>query len=94
MAKSVLEITPTVTSTITFKKTNAEVGQVLEWFISGWAGPVPDGLTQTQQNQWKLEQAHRKIVDYVIREARRNRLQMLRAADTSIEEQAESDTQL
>lgn len=75
-------------------KTDAQVGDILEWFILGWASPMPEGLTQAQQRQWKLDQAHTKIWDYVRSEARRNRLSALRAEQANIEEQATQETEL
>lgn len=55
---------------------------------------MPDGLTVTQQNNWKLEQAHNKMIEYVVRDARRIRLQQLQAAQGSLEETATQETQL
>lgn len=93
MALSRLEIGQ-VNSEIIFAKTNAEVAQILEWFILGWADAMPEGLTVAQQNKWKLDQAHKKMLAYVQREARANRLTQLRAASTSLEQQAEQETSL
>lgn len=94
MASSTLQVTPTVTSTITFNKTNAETATILEWFISDYASPMPEGLTVLEQNNWKLAQAHRKMLDYVVRDARRLRVEQLRAAQASIEDQANQETAL
>lgn len=83
-----------LTSTISFAKTDAQVADILAWFAMDKIGQPPEGLTQAQANQWRLDQAHREVVNYVVREARRNRLQMLRAEQASIEEQAEAETGL
>lgn len=91
MALSRLEIGQ-VNSEVIFAKSNAEMAQILEWFIAGWVDPMPAGLTLAQQNKWKLEQAHRKMFDYVKREARANRLADLRATSASLEDQADLET--
>lgn len=83
-----------ITSTITYAQTNAQVALTLEYFILGWAEPMPEGLTVAAQNQWKLDQANAKIRDYVRAEARRNRLQQLRDAQANLGEQADSETAL
>lgn len=93
MASSTLQITPTVTSVVTFNKTNAEVAVILEWFISDYAPPPPEGLTATQLNNWKLDQAHRKMLNYVTNESRRLRLQQLQSTQT-LENQAIQETSL
>lgn len=74
---------------------NAQIASRLAWFIDGWAEPMPEGLTQAQEYQWLLDQAHQKMIDYVVAESRRNRARMLRDADEdSIEAQAEEETRL
>lgn len=83
-----------LTSTIAFGKSDAEVANIMEWFALDKIGQPPAGLTQAQQNQWKLDQAHREVVNYVVREAKRNRLHMLREQQANIEEQASSETSL
>ena len=83
-----------LTSTKTFDLTNEQIANRLAWFIDGWAEPMPAGLTQAQQNRWVLEQAHQKMIDYVVRESRRNRARMLRDAQGDIEAQADADTRL
>lgn len=73
-------------------KTDAQVGTILEWFIADWAGPMPEGLTAVQQNQWKLDQAGARVDEFIIATARNNRLKQLRAQQASIEAQADTDT--
>lgn len=80
-------------SQITFAAGDAQVATVLTYFISDWAGPMPDGLTQAQQNQWKLDQAAARIGEMVQSTARRNRLRDLQAQGT-LETQADGDTTL
>lgn len=75
-------------------KTDAEVANILEYFIADWASPMPDGLTTAQANQWKLDQANARLVDYMRSTARANRLKQLRAQQASIETQADTETQL
>lgn len=87
----------TVTSTLDLNqtgKTDAQVANIYEWFIADWAGAMPEGLTQAQQNQWKADQANRRILDYVIATARANRLKQLKAAQASLEDTATQETQL
>lgn len=91
MSSSIVLKVATVTSTVTFAKTDAEVAQVLRWFLADKAEPVPDGLTQAQANQWYLDYATAEIVRYVRREAIKNRLRELKEQQ-SVEEQAVSDT--
>lgn len=96
MAHSILEITPTVTSRIDFtNKTNAEVAQILEWFLIGWPEAMPEGLTVAQQNNWKLHQAHRKIIQMVTAEAKSNRFfQRNQSERTALEQQVEDEVRL
>lgn len=93
MATQVLKV-GTVESTITYSQTNAQVAQTLEWYILGWAEPMPEGMTVTQQNQWKLDQANAKIRDHIRAEARKNRLRILRESQANIETQADTETAL
>lgn len=92
-SSSVLKIA-SVTSTKTFGKTDAEVAQIIKWFLADKAGPPPEGLTQAQLNQWYLDQANDEVVDYIRREARRNRVKELREAQGVLEEQAGTETNL
>lgn len=94
MSSSLTLKVATVTSTITFTATDQQVANILTWFIEGWAGDMPSGLTQAQQNQWRLDQATQRIVDYVRATAQQNRLRDLQAAQQSLSDQAASDTQL
>lgn len=81
-------------STITPAKSNQEVATILALFIADWAGPEPEGLTVAQSNQWKLDQAARRVADMISQEARRVRLRELRDAQASIEDQADQETGL
>lgn len=92
MASDIRLRVASVTSTITFAKTDAEVAQILRWFIADKAEQPPEGLTQAQLNQWYLDYAAAEIVRYVRREAQRNRLRMLRDSQQSIEAQADAET--
>lgn len=81
-------------STRTFARTEQEFRQILTWFMRDKISPEPEGLTQAELNQWRLDQAHEEIWRYVMRDAHKNRLRELREAQASIEEQATTDTQL
>lgn len=80
------------TSPITFAKTDAEVAQVLRWFIANWADPEPEGLTLAQLNQWRLDQAAARIVNMVRMEAMKARLKELQAQQQNVEQAAVNDT--
>jgi hypothetical protein len=43
-------------------KTDAQVATILEWYISDWASPMPEGLTTAQQNQWGSSIRHRRAL--------------------------------
>lgn len=92
MASSITLKVATVTSSVTFAKSDQEVANVLRLFIRDWASPMPEGLTTAQQNQWALDQATARIVAMVRQEAGRVRLRELKEAQTSIEETATADT--
>lgn len=94
MSSSLTVKVATFTSAITFAKSDAEVATILGYFIADWASPMPDGLTVPQQNQWRLDQAAARIVAMVRQEATRVRLRELKAAQTSVEDQASQDTAL
>lgn len=94
MASSLIGRVSTLTSPRNFAKTDAEVGQIIRWYLADKAGPMPEGLTQAQQNQWYLDQYMDELVKHTVREARRNRLKILRDAQQSIEEQADNETSL
>lgn len=83
-----------LTSTVTFAKTDAQVADILRWFMVGQIGPDPEGMTPAQLNQWKLDAAHRAALDYIQREAQRNRLNELRAAQGDLDQLAFEDSQL
>lgn len=91
MATQVLTVAST-TSTITYAMTNAQVAQILEWFIADLLSFMPEGLTAAQQNQWKLDQANAKIRDYVRSEAKHNRARILRNDQINIDQLADADT--
>lgn len=92
MASSLTLKVASVTSPVTFAKSDAEVAQILRWFLADKAEPPPDGLTQAQLNQWYLDYAAAEIVRYVRREAQRNRPRMLRDSQQGIEAQADAET--
>lgn len=84
----------TFTSTITFAKTDAEVGNILKWFVADKVTPPAAGLTAAELNQYYLDAARDELVRYVRQEARKNRLAELKAAQASIEDAATADTTL
>lgn len=94
MASSLTLKVATLTSPVTFASSDASVAQILRWFIQDWASPMPAGLTVAQQNQWSLDQAALRIVEMVRHEALNVHLRELKAAQTSIEDQAALDTAL
>jgi hypothetical protein len=94
MASLTIQISAGLSSTITPSKTNAQVAEILNLFIADWAGPPPEGLTTAQLNQWKLDQATRRVVDMISQEARRVKLRQLREAQADLEDQATSETGL
>src|SRR5687768_2594118 len=72
MAFDTLQITTTVTHTLNFNKTNAEMSELLNIFISDYAGEVPPEMdTVTKQNNWRLEQAHNKMWEWVRKDIQR-----------------------
>lgn len=83
-----------LTSLKTFSKTDQEVANILEWFMLDKIGPDPVGLTPAQVNQWRLDQAHEEVLNYMRREANKNRLKVLRAAQVNLETQSTSETNL
>jgi hypothetical protein len=96
MAHSILEITPTLSDRIDFtNKTNQEVGQIIEWFLLDWPYKMPEELTTAQQNQWKLEQAHKKMLKMVVMVAGANRLEQRRRAEIgNLKQQVEDEVAL
>ena len=74
----------------TYTKTDLEMAQIYRWFVADIE--PPQGLTQAELNQWYLDQTYAKIKAYVLREARHNRLNQLKAQQASIEEQATNET--
>jgi hypothetical protein len=94
MASSITLRVGNLTSTITFAKTDAQIAEILRWWIQDWASLPPEGSTQQQQNQHNLDQAAARIVATVRQEAARVRLRELRAAQANLEDQASADTQL
>lgn len=71
MAESIIKI-GAIESPITLKKTNAEVSELLSWLIKDKT--PPEGLTQTQLNKWKLDEAHKRILQLAMREIRERQL--------------------
>lgn len=92
MTSSITLKVATVTSAVTFAKTDSDVAQVLRWFIKDKATPPPEGLTQGQLNQYYLDAARDEIVRYVRQEAQRVRLAELRAAEASLADTAAQET--
>lgn len=82
-----------LTSSKTFGRTEQEVANILNLFIKDKISPRPEGLTDAQENQRRLDFAHDEVVRYIQREARRNRVRELQEQQ-SVEEQAESETTL
>jgi microcystin degradation protein MlrC len=93
MTNSLVVNAATLMSTTTVNRTNAEWSNILGYFIADWASPMPDGLTVTQQNQWRLDQVNAKLANYLVSEARRNRRAQLQAAST-VDAQATADASL
>lgn len=93
MAESRLQ-TGVLVSTRTFTRSETEFRQILTWFMSDKIDPDPEGMTQAELNQWRLDQAHEEIWRYVRAEARRNRQQQLRDAQANLGEQADAETAL
>jgi hypothetical protein len=93
MPNNIILNAATLTSTTPVNRTNAEWANILIWFIADWSSPMPEGLTVTQQNQWRLDQANAKIAVYIVSEARRNRRLELQAAST-IDATADADVAL
>lgn len=83
-----------VTSAITLNLTDAQVAQVLMWFVADKATPPDSGLTQAQLNQYYLDAARDELKRYIIQEAQKTRLRDLRAQQQSVEAQAAADTAL
>lgn len=75
-------------------KTDVEVGLIFEWLIWEKLAEMPEGLALAQQRQWKLDRAHRVMLDLAKAQARRNRIRILQEASVSLEQQAELETAL
>jgi hypothetical protein len=93
MPNNIIINAATLNSMTPVNRTNAEWANILGWFIANWASPMPDGLTTTQQNQWRLDQANAKVAAYIVSEARKNRRAELQAAST-IDATADADVAL
>lgn len=93
MADSRLRVA-TLTSLRTFTKTEQEVAQILNWFVEDKIDPRPEGISDVEENQRRLDFAHDEILRFVVREARRNRLRQLREAQGDLEQQASQETTL
>jgi hypothetical protein len=84
----------TFTSSRTFNKTDAEVSQILKWFLADKIDPLSlEGLTQAQQNQFYLDAARDELVRYIMQEANRNNLREKRSV-ANLEEQSSAETSL
>jgi hypothetical protein len=93
MASNVLTV-GAVVSTITFAKTNAEMAQVLRWFVNGFGDPPAEELTPDEARQWNLDRANAKIKEYIMTEARRARHGELKEAQPSVFDQAVTETEI
>lgn len=83
----------TFTTTYTSSLTDAATADLLVWFIVNTADAMPDGLTEAQQNQWKLDAVRDKLVTYIRSEAAANKARaQLIEAQAEIEQQAAQDT--
>ncbi len=94
MASTITVKVASMQSVVTSSKDDASTGNILRWFVADKMSPIPDGLTQAQQNQLVLDAAAVELARYVRQEASKNRLKELKAAQESIESQAASDTAL
>lgn len=61
-----------IVSRKTYNISDAELDKRITLFIHNWAEPMPQGLTTRQQAEWKLRQAHQKMIDYFKSEIERN----------------------
>lgn len=94
MSSSLTLKVATFTSSRTFSKTDAEVSQILKWFLADKIDPLLlEGLTQTQQNQFYLDAARDEVVRYIMQEANRNNLREKRSA-ANLEGQSSTETSL
>lgn len=96
MASSITIRVATFTSTYTVANlSDAQVADILRWMMADKSGPEPEGLTQAQLNQWRLDQALAEVVRYITQEARRNRLAERKAAsDALIDTEVEAEISL
>lgn len=83
-----------LTSTKSYDIDNTKAANMLAWFIDGWAEPVPDGLTAAQRNQWILDQAHQKLIDYFRAEVALNRQRLIEPEIEALREAARAETEL
>lgn len=83
-----------LTSTKSYDVDNAKAANMLTWFVDGWASPMPEGLTAAQRNQWTLDQAHQKLIDYFRAEVARNRLRLAEPEIEALRAAARAETEL
>lgn len=83
-----------LTAEHTWDITNDQAKAKLEIFILGWASPMPEGLTATEQGQWVLDQAEQKILDWVRAEIARNAEIAEAAQIEALREQIRADAAL
>lgn len=82
------------TSSASSNKTVTEIANFNRLVVMDKTSPPPDGLTPAQLNQFYLDAVKDEIVRHLKQEAYKNRLRELKAAQTSIEDQASIDVAL
>jgi hypothetical protein len=71
MARLIVEGSASLSSEKVFNMTNAQALISVDIFISDTAGPMPEGLTTAQQNQWRLDRTVEKLTTYLKSEVER-----------------------
>jgi len=94
MASSLTLKIGSLTSTISFNKTDAEVAAILRRFIQDRASPPPPDATAQEKNQLALDEAASEIKRMIVQEATRVGLREKRAAQASIELEADNENAL
>lgn len=89
-----LQVGPFVSVRDQFLKTDIEIAAILEWFIADVVSEMPEGLTQAEQNQWKLDQANAEIVRHISWKANRNRWRARQEQRETEDRQAQEEGQL
>lgn len=82
----------TVTSAVTLNNTDVNIANIIRLFVADKMAPIPDGLTQAQQNQLVLDAARDELLRYMRQEAAKNRLRELAAQEQAIRDGAVADT--